>query len=829
MKINSIKIDNKINPIGIDNSTPYITWTFAQDGFENQKAYKITVSAKKYGDDDMWDSKWVYTPDCICVKYAGKPLESTCVYYVELTVKNEKGELATAKASFEMGLLKKEDWKGTWAGSDANFQGNSTVVRRLFSLERADVVRARAYVLGLGYHELFINGEKIGDAVLAPSFCDYNKRMYYKTYDITPNLVAGNNCIAVELGYGWFGRKCALIQYFVEFSDGSKFEDYSAYNGLWWVGGGAYRTNSVYGGEIYDAALAAEKKDWKDRNTSIYLDDDFMIAFFPLVGNAEFCADTLEPIRVCGEYKSTNVRMMEKNRFVYDFGVNISGWVRLKVKGNKGDSVTIRYAEVCDEKGEINQVNLRSAKCKDVYILSGNGEEIYVPRFTYHGFRFAEVTLSGDSVLLDIVAQHVHTDVKKTGNFYCSDEYLNRLHDCVLRTEENNMHSLMTDCPQRDERLNWLNDLTSRLYQNVYNYDISALLKKTSVDISDTQDENGTITDTAPFVGGIRPADPVSISYLLCGYKAYRYYGDISVIEQHYDGYRKWVGYLLCQQKDYILDLSYYADWVVPELYAVTDKTYVSSVYLNWYLALMARFAGLLGKKEDEAEYKKMRDLSTQKLNAVYYNREDYSYANGTQAANAMALSVGIVPEADRAKVAENIAKSVLDTGLHSTSGNQGYRHFFYQMCEMGYTPLMLDVLRNREYPGWGYMLENGATTIWERWENEIKAEMHSQDHPMFTAFDGIFYRYVAGIRIDDDACGCDKITIKPCFETGLDNVNCTFETVRGAIVCNWEKAEGKYKVHIEIPPTVQAKFDFGTENKAELRTSGIYDLEIIR
>lgn len=825
MKIESFKTDNRISPIGIDNRFPVFSWNFRAEGYSPQKMYRITVSRMDFGKSDMWDSGNVASGESIGIVYEGKSLDSSCIYYVTLSVTAQDGTSSTISSTFETGLLDAACWKGTWAGTHANFQGNTTVIRKVFELERGDIVRARAYVLGLGYHELFINGRKVGKDVLSPSMSDFGKRMYYKTYDITDFLQYGKNCISAEMGYGWYGRKVAKIQFFVEFSDLSKYENATAYDGTWWVGGGAYKNNSIYGGEILDGSLLAQKKDWKDQNTDIYLDDDFMIAFFPFVENSEYRADFLEPIRVREEYPPVSVKCAGKGRYIYDFGVNISGWVRIKVRGKANDSVTIRFAEETDEHGCINQINLRSAKGEDTYILSGLGAEEYIPRFTYHGFRYAEITVKGSVKVLEASAQSVHMDLHQTGFFECSDPYLNRLHAVVLRTELNNIHSVMTDCPQRDERIAWLNDLTPRLFQNVLNFDMSAMLAKTAIDITDTQDEEGAIADTAPFMGGIRPADPVSVSYLLCGDIAYRYYGDKTVIEKNYIYYKKWVQFLLEHSDAYVPDFEYYGDWVVAECYEETDKRYIAAVFLFWHLKLMKKFAKILDLENDFRYYHEQCLSSAASIDTLFFDSKNICYANDTQTANAFALCLGLADEKYKERLLARVAEDIERRGYHCTAGNQGYRPLFYEMCDAGYLALMLKVLKNPEYPGWGYMLANGATTVWERWEKTLKAEMHSHDHPMFTAFDGIFYRNLAGIRVAEDAFACDKIMIEPDFETDISYVNCTFKTVRGAIVCNWRKQGNTVKVHIEIPPSVSAALHIAATERTV--SCGCYDLEV--
>ena len=820
MKIKLLTTENKVNPIGIDTLRPCFSWQF-EDGAEQQTSYRLVVKGEK--GEVMWDSGEVFEDACILVPYGGKPLCSSEKYVVNLTAVC-KNQTATASGSFEMGLLHREDWLGTWAGTNASFQGNTTVLRRVFEVKDKKIIRARAYVTGLGYHEVFLNGKKVTDRVLAPSACDYGRRMYYITYDITDFLTAGQNCFAVELGYGWYGRKVALVQFFVEYEDGEKAVERSASDGSWWVGSGAYLNHGIYSGEIYDARL--NTVDWKDASAYTYLDNGWMAAFYPVVEHVPPVADCLEPIRVCEEILPVCSVKRRENLTVYDFGVNVAGWVKISAKGECGARIKIKYAEKTDENGDLLRKNLRSAASMNEYILSGKGVENYSPRFCYHGFRYVSAEGEGKVDLLSIKACHVHNDVSKTGFFRCDDETLNALHDCAVRTEENNLYSIMTDCPQRDERFCWLNDLTPRLFQNVNNFHLAAMFSKTLRDIADTADENGAIADTAPFMGGFRPADPSCASFLLLGIFSYRYYGDIRPIKEHYENFARWVSFLISRAEGFVLKFSHYGDWVVPECYQDrrSNPEYVSSAFLNWHLRLMAECAKIAGNERDQKKYSRLVRESDKALIANYYRPADRLFANGTQTEQALALEIGFAPKKDRKAIVDGLEREIIALGHHITCGNQGYRHLFYSMCRAGKTELMLKVLKNPDYPGWGYMLKNGATTIWERWEKKMQVEMHSFDHPMFCSFDGIFYNFVGGIRPAEDAVGFDKIIISPDTNVSLNQAECSLETVRGRVSCSWKRVNGGAEILVHIPPTASAKFPFrGRINGEEIEKNSYY------
>jgi len=834
MTFNEIRTDGKIRPIDIGNKNPEFSWNFCSENFSEQKSYKIIVRKDSDEGEIVWDSKIIEGNDCLFIKYDGNPLVSSTVYFVTVSLGLENGETIEGKTFFETALLSNDDWGGGFIGTTLNYVGNSSIVRKVYPIKEKSIKRVRAYVVGLGYHELFINGIKADDSLYNPSVSDYNKKLFYKTYDLTKLFKAGDNCFALELGYGWYGNKVARVKLFVEYEDGEIYTDVTASDGYWWVTGGAYETASIYGGEIYNANKWADKGLWKYADYKPYFNNGWMCALYQLAPSVPLVADYLEPIKVLDKYPLKNVKKINGNTSVYDFGANIAGRVRITVKGKKNSKIILKYAEDIKENGEANQLNLRSADAKDEYILKGEGEETFFQRFTYHGFRYVQIETVGKVKVLFATAEHIHNSVKQTGKFDCSNESLNALHQNVLRTEKNNLFSFMTDCPQRDERIPWLNDLTTRLYQNVHNFDMLALYKKTLEDIEETMDETGAVADTAPYIAGFRPADPVSASYLILGIFCYRYYGNKSVLYKHYDGFRKWVNCLINHMENGLLTLAYYSDWVLPNCYVeeTPDKVFVSSVFLYWQMNMLSFIAGLIGNEKDKKEYKERAEELKQNINEKYYDKEKKAYIPERQGMIALSLGIGIVPEEDKDLAVKNLLDSIRAHGNHCACGNQSYRHLFYTLCEIGESKTAIDILTNKEYPGWGYMLESGATTMWERWEKEMQLEMHSFDHPMFTAFDGIFYRYFAGIQVEEDAFGCDKITISPAFNCGLEYVNCSFETVRGNIVSNWEKQGDEFKLIIEIPPTVKAKIQIdgykAKETIEEVYTGGKYQFTFI-
>lgn len=831
LKLSNFKTEHQHNPLAVEAHTPHFGWQYPAGTAASQASYRILVATSREKLEshtpDMWDSGSVKSDNSVSVEYAGKPLGSHSRYYVcALTEDSDGKAYASDICTFETALYNAEDWKGKWVSVPVNFNGGTLLFRKEIELDNKKIVRARAYICGLGYHEFFVNGKKVGNSVLNPGVTEYSERVLYCAYDIDNALHGGKNLIGAEVGYGWLGARKLLVQIYVEFEDGSVYEDHSGPGYGWWVAGSPTVDNSIYGGEVYDARI--EEKYPRNWNTLEYEPtwaNGWMYTVYVAPPQGKLEAQQIEPIEVCDTYPEVSRTQKGKGIFIIDVGCNIAGWLRIRVRGERGASVTLKFGEQLTDDGYVNQLNLRSARCSDTYILSGEGEEEYAPRFTYHGFRYVQAEITGKAELLSCVGEHVHTATRVVGQFDCSDPILNKLHRNAVVTELNNEHSILTDCPQRDERFGWLNDLSARIYQTMYNIDMARFIPKFIRDVTHTQVEDGGIADTAPYYTGGVPADPVSVIYPLMADYMYRYYGDKQTAAAEYDGIKKWVDFLLSHSKDFIMDYYYYADWVPPFSEVKANELYVSTLYLYWHLREMSRVARIAGNKADEKKYAGLAAASAKAINEKYFDQTTCNYCGGTQTENALAVSLGVAPEKYAAKVVENIYRDAVSRNHHCTSGNIGYRHVFYVLADYGYTDEVLNILRNPEYPGWGYMIANGATSVWERWEAEMQNLMHSFNHPMFGSYDAFFYRYLGGIAIEEDAVGGNKIRIEPQFPESLTYVNASHETVHGKIVSQWKREKGKIKCHIEIPPQTDAVVTIG--GKTQTLRGGSYDFEI--
>ena len=829
LRVSETACEYQIDPLGIDSRKPRLFWKTESDG-ETQSWYRVIVASSEAellgGRGDLYDTGAVFSSSAFYAEYRGETLRSRQKCYWKVYVGYEGGTAESGVSFFETGL-DADDWKGTWMSMPVKDQGGTTLYRKVIPVKGKEFTRVRAYVCGVGCCEVYCNGVKTDDAVLDPPITEYAERVLYRTHDLTPLMHAGDNVFGVEVGHGWFGAKKVLVQIYVDYADGETEEFHSSVNGGWWVGGSPVVDNSFYDGEVYDARIESRvPKTWATTEYVPTWDKGWMFTVYtsPPAGKLE--AQTIEPVRVTKRIAAVSLTKRAEREWGADFGVNIAGWARIRVRGERGARVVLKFAERLKEDGSVNRCNLRCAKARDIYILKGEGEEEYAPRFTYHGFQYVQIETEGEVELLSVTAEHVHTDVRRAGTFECSDETLAKLHANAVVTELNNEQGILTDCPQRDERFGWLNDLSSRLYQTVYNCGMERFFPKFTRDITHTQLENGAIGDTAPYYTGGRPADPVCVAYLLMPYWSYVYYGDKRPAQEEYAHCKAWTEYLLSCSEGYIMKYSYYGDWVAPDCFRIhTDNLYVSTLSLLWHLKLMSRLAVIAGYAEDEAGYALKAEKCREAIHEKYFDKATCNYAGGTQTANAMALSLGVVPEKYKKQVTENLAENVVSLGYHSSCGNIGYRHLFYALGEGGYTDLVLKMLKNPEYPGWGFMLANGATSVWERWESEMSDEMDSFDHPMFGSYDAFFYHFLAGIRIDDDAFGCDKVTLKPVFAKGLERAGAVFSTVRGDIVSRWERKDGKIFCHFEIPCSVSAKIELGGKQFAY--GGGKYDITV--
>lgn len=818
-RVLGLQSEYQVNPIGIDVS-PRLSWRVQSNeiGFM-QAAYQVIVASSldKLSADsaDVWNSGKTVSSQSLGISIYNKVLQSRQRYYWKVRVWKNAREVSdwSAPAFFEMGLLSSDDWKSGWIGYVPGMPGRVLYFKGTF-VPRAAIKQARAYVSGLGFYELYINRKKVGNHVLDPAQSTYSKRVYYVTYDVSRYFNNKANSIVVPVAPGWLGTSRLRMQIEVTYQDNTtEILNSDRFRS---VIGGPIISSTVFDGENHDARLDTEKL-YAPGIPSGLMNDEWAWAHNTDDPTGKMVAQKIEPIRVVEEVVPMLKQEIRPGVYVFDAGRNLAGWVALKVNGKAGDKISIRYAETLYKDGTVNQENLRNAKSTDTYILKGGSVETWEPAFTYHGFRYFQIEgLPGRPKKGDFTVKVVRTDVAKTGTFECSNPLLNDIHKMVVNTEASNLHSVPTDCPQRDERMGWLNDLTVRIEQAIYNFNLSRFYPKFIDDIQDTQDKNGTITCVAPFRFGMRPADPVSASYLLLAQKCYEFYGDKQIVADHFDGMKAWVDYLYSRTKDGIVDYSYYGDWCPPRAFLVdpngsgvsrdTQGRMISTGYLYLCSKILSEMAMVLDKQEDAARYARMAKETAQAFNHHYWNEEVGGYASNNQASNSFALYLGLVDENHIQRVVENLVEDVKKHGYHLTTGNLCTKYLLEMLTEYGYVDVAYKIASQTTYPSWGFMLKNGATTLWERWEFLTGDAMNSHNHPMMGSVGSWFYKYLLGIVPMFERPGFEEFCIKPYMPKELTFVKGSLETVKGLIKASWQKEGNMLIMDLTIPENTKAK-----------------------
>jgi alpha-L-rhamnosidase len=828
------------NPLGVDGARPRLFWTLRHpQRRQRQKAYRIVVSstpdlsANSIG--DLWDSGRVDSSATTHIPYGGIPLQSmqTCFWRSQWWDNENRLSDLSEVATFELGLLHPDDWKAKWISKKEcrEFTSKGTVLlgeflgdyinayavylRKTFEITKP-VVRARANVCGLGCYEMTINGLRIGDRVLDPAQTDYRKVALYSTYDITSaighsaqtqstdrfavGLILGNGRHIKNYGYG---HPKAIVQIVVWYVDGTTQTFVS--DKTWRTMHGPLQQNGLYFGGRYDARL--ELPDW-DRPE---FDDTTWEATVEVEGYP-LSSQLLPPIRVVETRKPEKLTNFGSRSQIYDCGQNFSGWVRIAVRGEQGTEALLRHAELLNEDGTLNVSPNQNAEATDVYVLNGLGTEIYEPKFTYHGFRYFE--MSGVPSLPEIISLEacvVHSDVARMGNFECSNELLNKVHQNVLMGQLSNLMGIPTDCAQRDERHGWLGDAHLAAEESMFNFDMAAFYRKFLLDIRNAQKDDGSLPDVVPpYTGLLYPADPAwSSAYITIVWLVYQMYGDLGLLEDHYESMKKYVAFLRSNaERNVIWKLGKYGDWCPPG--SIAPKRTPVELTATWYyyhdVCLLEKIAVVLNKDRDHRE---LHDLSLdirQSFNETFLKGDEYDAnrfapvdRSPSQTSNVLPLFLKMVPLEKKQQVLGKLLHSIIEEqDYHLDTGILGTRYLLDVLTENGHANVAYRVASQRTYPGWGYMVEEGATTLWERWEKITGGGMNSHNHIMLGSVDAWFFRSLAGISCL--APGWSEILIRPHIIEGLHSAEADVLTVKGPARVSWNRSPQLLVLEFSIP-----------------------------
>jgi alpha-L-rhamnosidase len=862
----SLRCEYLVNPHGIDERRPRLSWTIESDRRgAKQIAYRICVAGTPEklaaGAGELWDSGRVESNQTTHVVYAGTPPRSRDVCHWQVEVWDEAGNSAKSQpALWTMGLLEKTDWAAKWIAADPEIikrdkeavaptlldPGTPALFRKEFDVP-GPIKRATVYASARGIFELRANGQRVGKDLFAPEWTDYDKRIHYRAYDVTSLLKTGRNALGATLGDGWWSgyvgwqetrarygslENSLMVQLEIELADGKRLTVNT--DGSWTCNTGPILFSDFMMGETYDARR--ERTGWDAENFS---GKGWLASREVVAPTVPLVAQRSEPVRIVEQLAPLSVNEIKPGVFIYDLGQNISGWARLKVKAPAGTRITIRQGERLSPNGTLYTENLRRAKATDVYVCKGNGEEIYEPHFTFHGFQYVELTglpyQPGKDAVTGCVVRSATPDA---GKFECSHPGVNRLWLNGLWSQKDNFLTVPTDCPQRDERLGWMGDAQVFLRTASYNMDVAAFFTKWMIDVEDAQTPEGIFPDTAPrlregenFIGlgNLGGSAGWADAGVIIPYTIWRVYGDRRILERHYNAMVKWVDWIAKHNPNglRVNELSNnYGDWLcIPSDTSFGThspmKNLLATAYWADDCAKLARIARELGHDADAQRFQKMFEH----VRTAF--QQEWLEPNGrittdTQTGYLLALAFDLLPENLRAAATEHLVNDIKSLDWHLSTGFIGISHLNPQLTLAGRTDVAYRLLLRDDYPSWLYPVKHGATTIWERWngwtheEGFFNPHMNSFNHYSLGSVGEWLFRHVAGIELDADVPGFQKFVLRPFIGEGLDFARASYHTMHGEISSEWRHADGKVTWIVRIPANTTAKvFIPSTPNSA--------------
>ena len=891
VRVTDLRTERLVNPMSLDTPTPRLGWRIeSQEHDVKQTKCRIIVASTfekaEALEGDLWDvtfdnefcrSQWIL--------YEGQPLKSNTRCYWRIKVTTTKGEAPWSEvAKWNVGLLTESDWRGRWIGWDhampwdeetEHSRLSARYLRTEFGFDK-EVHHATLYISGLGMYEAFINGQRIGEQVLAPAPTDYRQTVLYNAFDVT-GLLAQKNAIGVVLGNGRyytmqqnkkpykitrFGYPTLRANLIVEFADGSRKT--ISTDEKWKIClDGAIRSNNEYDGETYDA-----RKEFEGWTMPGFDDSKWMNAERTAIPYGTLRGAMAENMKVVQTVKPKRLTL-KGDKLIVDMGQNMAGWLKCRMSAlDRGDSVVIRFAEKLDSTGNIWTENLRHARSTDHYYANGQEQgRWWHPTFVYHGFRYAEITGLPKATIDDFVGEVISDEMEETGHFVSNDTILNKVIQNARWGILSNYKGMPVDCPQRDERQPWLGDRTRGCFGEAFLFDNHNLYAKWARDITEAQREDGCIPDVAPAFWNYYSDDltwaaalPMTLQML------WSHYDDVEPLRKFYPNVRRWMEHLKTQyQRNGIIYCGKYGDWCVPperedlihseDSARITDVSLISTAYYYQICKMMSSFALLLGEHPaDEKWFKEEAKLTKDAFNRTFLTvrrgtstvpghilyPDSIYYGNNTVTANLLPYTFEMIDDNYvRHEVEKQIVKAITDQGA-ITTGVIGTGWLLHALSDMGRTDLAWRLATNKKYPSWGYMAEHGATTIWELWNGDTASpKMNSGNHVMLLGdLLSWLYEDIAGISVGhlsslcsnlpqsgEAGLGFKHIQMSPDFTVDeIDNIDASYNSIYGKIVSRWKKEHGRLYWHVEIPANTTATLHM--PHSIRLIGSGSYDFE---
>lgn len=839
-EVHKLVTEYHTNPIGIDVEKPRLSWQIATN--ENnfmQTAYEIRVSENpsklNRKNSLLWSSGKIMSDNSVNIEYRGAALNSMQRAYWQVRIWDNSNKVSkwSDVAFWEMGFLKTADWKADWITMKGEAKSATSLPSQYYRKEFATskkIASARVYVTSLGLYQLFINGKKVGDQQFTPGFTSYHKRIQYQAFDVT-NMLQSANTIGAIVGDGWYrgylgwdglrsyyGDTLGLfVQLQVNYTDGTN--EIITTNNSWKSSYGPIIKSDIYNGETYDANL--EMKGWAKNGFS---DANWKETAVLNHSKEILVASNGLPVKITQEIKPIKTIKTPKGELVFDLGQNIVGWAKINVQGQKGDTITLKFAEVLDKEGNFFTENLRAAEATDRFVLTGNGVETFEPHFTFHGFRFIKVE-GATPKASDLTGMVIHSDMKETGFFETSNPLINQLQSNIQWGQRDNFLDIPTDCPQRDERVGWTGDAQVFSMTAGFNFNVASFYTKWLKDLTLDQQPNGEVPNIIPDMWNNKLGGTTgwADAAVIIPWSVYQTYGDVRILEEQYSSMKAWVEYMRRNAgNNFLWDQNrwHWGDWLAfntdkPD-YAgsVTEKDLIATAYFKYSTTLLSKTAEILGKQNDAEDYKKLAE-NVKKAFIQEYITPNGRLMSHTQTAYALAISFDLIPENLLQKSAEYFAADVKKFG-HLTTGFLGTPLLCSTLAKIGREDLAFMLLNRKEYPSWLYPVTQGATTIWERWDTQkpdgtIIDGMNSFNHYAYGAIGEWMYNYIAGLSIDPKNPGYKHILFNPHIGGGLTHAKAEINTLYGLAKSSWKTAIGNFNYNVIIPPNTTGTITLNT------------------
>ena len=835
IKFEKLLLEYAVDPINIDVQHPRFSWIISSEQRNQQQtAYKIMVaSSQKLLLDqkpDLWDSGKVGSHETIQHEYEGSNLRSNTNYFWKIIFWDKSGKPQESHvAKFGTALLNPTDWKADWIGKESGSEsvplkgffkdrkeeaglkdtiihdGVSLLLRREIELLKK-VRSAKAYITGMGLYEFYINGNRVGDHILTPAKTPYHKYILYDSYDVTDLLNDQSNTFGILLGNGWynpykkwwneyrmqwFGSKKAIAQIMITFTDGTT--QTIATDKYWKWSHGPVTYSCIYDGEVYNANL--DQEGWTKNG---YDDSEWQPVKVFSSQTGRLVSHRMPAIKVQECFVPEEIKVSKPGMKVYDMGQNFAGTVKISVNGTKNTIFNIRFAEDLNDDGTIDVTSNEYAKATAEYIMKSDSIETYEPCFTWFGFKYVEITSqNGPLDIRKVEGRAIYSANNQTGSFECNNQLVNKIHKATVWSQKSNMIGYPMDCPQRDERLGWLGDAQVTVDEAMFNFDMALFYENWLEGIKENQDEK---TGDIPIISP-RPYikdDGVewSSTYFTLLWQYYIQYGDQGILKRHYPAMKKYMAFLQSISKDLLLPKGWIGDWgSMVKGWKEGEPESVPTAFYFLDARIISQVAQILGEDADYQYFKKLSDKIAEKYNQTYLNVETSNYNDGNQMANAFPLFLGIVPDDQKDSVLNNLVADIVEKqSSHLTTGVLGTKYMPEVLARLGRADVAWKIINQKSYPGWNAMMEK-YTTVCEFWTLK-----QSKNHVMMGSIDAWFYKYIAGIQLDDKNPAFSSFVIKPQLLDSLGSAKAKIETLRGTISTAWKKRPGKYLLNVQVP-----------------------------